>query len=478
MRNLVIHILWILSVVGAAAAGPGEMDLTRLVKKVSPAVVTVVTYNLDNRITGFGSGFFINNKGHLITNHHVLADAFAAAIKTIDGDFYPVTAVIGQNKRADIVKVIVKIPAQKIHWIELDSDEPAIAERIITLGSPMGLEQTVSEGIISAVRIVPDRGRFYQMSAPISRGSSGGPVINMAGNAIGVSTFMMMMGQNLNFAVSAKEAVDLDAVAEQTVSQWTLAGQANHPRMAEQLCRKGYVFSIDGKDVKALDYYLERTREEPDNSMVWHGLGYCYNGMNRLNDTLGTYQKGLLVNPDNALLHFHLGKFYVLAERLEDAEHAYLEMTRLDPGNSRGFERLGTLLARRGELAKAVAAFQESLRISPDDAEIQYRAGMGYYELGKYEDALKAYKKALELKPDMVEAHNGLGILFMKLDQHENAKEAYKNAIRIDPEGVRAHYNLGMAFLLEDNKAAALSQYKVLKELDEDTANLFFESIY
>jgi S1-C subfamily serine protease len=187
MKYLHIAISVFLILVGHAWADTGETDLTRLFKRVSPSVVTVVTYNLDNQISGFGSGFFINAKGHLITNYHVLEGAFRADIKTIEGEFYPIAAVIGQNERADIVKTVVQIPLDKIRWIEPADHDPAIAEHIITLGSPMGLEQTVSEGIISAVRTLPARGRFFQMSAPISRGSSGGPVINMAGRAIDIA---------------------------------------------------------------------------------------------------------------------------------------------------------------------------------------------------------------------------------------------------------------------------------------------------
>jgi len=478
VKHLCIAISIILIWVGSARAGNGEADLTRLFERVSPSVVTVVTYNLDDRISGFGSGFFVNAKGHLITNYHVLEGAFRADIKTIEGEFYPIAAVIGQNERADIVKTVVQIPPGKIHWIEPADHDPAIAEPIITLGSPMGLEQTVSEGIISAVRTLPARGRFFQMSAPISRGSSGGPVINMAGRAIGISTFMVMMGQNLNFAVSIQEAGKLEKVDRLPVSQWTLAGRGDHPRMAEQLCRKGYVFTIDGREVDALDYYRGRTREEPQNSLTWHGLGYCYNGMDRLDDTLETYGRAVRANPDNAMLRFHFGKFYILAERPREAERQYRAMTRLDPANSKGFERLGAVLVLLGEADEAAAAFEKSRRISPEDADIQYRTGLGFAELGRYDDAMRAYKKAIDLNPGMVRAYNGLGILFMKLDLYENATEAYKNALRLDPQDVRAHYNLGMTYLLDGDKVSALSQYKILKAIDEKTAHLFFESIY
>ena len=71
---------------------------------------------------------------------------------------------------------------------------------MVVLGSPLGLEQTVTEGLVSAIRTVRDRGEFLQISAPISPGSSGGPVVNMNGQVIGIATFQVR-GQNINFAV-------------------------------------------------------------------------------------------------------------------------------------------------------------------------------------------------------------------------------------------------------------------------------------
>jgi S1-C subfamily serine protease len=68
------------------------------------------------------------------------------------------------------------------------------------LGSPLGLEHTVTEGLVSAIRTVRDRGEFLQISAPIAPGSSGGPVVNMKGQVIGIATFQVR-GQNINFAV-------------------------------------------------------------------------------------------------------------------------------------------------------------------------------------------------------------------------------------------------------------------------------------
>jgi len=135
--------------------GQTSTDLIQLVQKVQPAVVTVVTYGINGAAADLGSGFFMDAKGHLVTNYHVLKGAYSAEVKAHDGRRYPIELVVAENEEADIIKVRVSIDEKEIHWVKLTDQEPAIGERILVVGSPLGLEQTVSEGIVSAVRDLP-----------------------------------------------------------------------------------------------------------------------------------------------------------------------------------------------------------------------------------------------------------------------------------------------------------------------------------
>jgi len=105
--------------------------------------VTIIPYDIDRNPTGIGSGFFINRKGHLITNHHVLKGAYGADVKTSDGNIFPVELVIAENEHSDLVKVQVAIPETSVHWVSVTDSEPSIAERVLVVGSLLGLEQTV-----------------------------------------------------------------------------------------------------------------------------------------------------------------------------------------------------------------------------------------------------------------------------------------------------------------------------------------------
>jgi len=189
MNRKSLLLLIYLFVLGMPNQAPAQVNLTKLVKKVQPAVVTVITYDQNKNLLGQGSGFFIDKKGHLITNYHVLKGAYSAEIKTFDGKRYPIELVIADNGKMDLIKLFVAIPGEATKWVKATKDLPYVAERVLVIGSPMGLEQTVSEGIISAIREIPKVGQVLQISAPISPGSSGSPIINMKGEVIGVASF-------------------------------------------------------------------------------------------------------------------------------------------------------------------------------------------------------------------------------------------------------------------------------------------------
>jgi len=453
-------------------------DLTDIVSKINPAVVTVLKYDVDRKVTGLGSGFFINKEGLLITNHHVLAGAFYAEVKTINSDIYPITHVIAESKTADLLKVHVDIPETSVEWLVVNDTLPLIAERIVVIGTPMGLEHTVTEGIVSAVRFIQGRGEFFQMSAPISQGSSGGPVLNMKGDVTGISTFIMYMGQNLNFAVSSREINNLTDDINLTLSEWALGESRNHPGMAEILCNKEYSFIIDGVPQSALEYYREKTGKTPDDHMTWLNLGYCYNGLDLQEEAIKTYKEAIVHNPDNDFLHFHLGRLYETINMFEDAVNAYNEVIRISPEKARAYDRVGEILTTLGRHSEAVDAFKKSLVLFPDDPEILFQLAAGYENLGEYDSAISSLKKAIGINPEYNEAYNHLGGIYTNRKNYTDAKSSYMEAIRINPNDDAAHFNLGLAYIRENNEVAAFGQYKILKSLNSDTAKNFFYRFY
>jgi tetratricopeptide (TPR) repeat protein len=180
----------------------GDLSIPKLVQHVIPAIVTVIGYGPDGRPVQMGSGFFVE-RSLVVTNFHVIDGTRLIKVKTYDGAFHRATVSYGDHSRdLALIKVIDQYASRR--QLSISKHPPEIGERIIAIGNPMGLEQTVSDGIISAVRKVNRDLDLIQITAPISPGSSGGPVLNLRGEVIGVSTLFLAKGQSLNFAVSGR----------------------------------------------------------------------------------------------------------------------------------------------------------------------------------------------------------------------------------------------------------------------------------
>lgn len=198
-----------------------EVKLVDVVERIRPAVVTILTYDRRNKRLSQGSGFFINKKGHLITCYHVMKGAHRAEVKTYLHKVYKIKSVLAEDKANDLIKVQVEIPEQDPKWVVISKRPSKVAEGVVVIGSPLGLEQTVSEGIVSAVRKSGGGGNVYQISAPISPGSSGSPVVNMNGEIMGVASFQSVQGQNLNFAIPGAYVLKLKNAGRKNIAEWS-----------------------------------------------------------------------------------------------------------------------------------------------------------------------------------------------------------------------------------------------------------------
>jgi len=461
------------------AAVNANTELTELVKNVQPAVVKIVVYDMNETVSGIGSGFFINKSGHLVTNYHVLSGAFSADVIAQDGGKYPINLLVAQDRLSDLVKVTVDIPEILIHVLDITDELPSIAEQVLVVGSPLGLDQSVSEGIVSAIREVPNMGKFFQTTAPISPGSSGSPVVNMQGNVIGVISFQSAFGQNLNFAVSGVRALELqDEAVPQTLAEWTYSISDEKAKLAEDLCRKGFHFAINGEYKKALTYYKDATKNDPEDVVAWYGLSQCYVGLEKPKEAIATYKAALRIHTDDATLHYSLGNYFNKLGQYPQAIASYKEAARINPDSAAVFEKLGLTYSKIGLYKKAIKAHRKAIRIKPQSASSHFQIGMAHEKLGNIKKALIAYRTTVGLEPDFAPAFTNMGLLFGELGRHDAKLEAFKQSIRINPDDPTAHYNMGIAYVALKDRNSALQEYKILKDLDAVKAVMLFDQIY
>jgi tetratricopeptide (TPR) repeat protein len=454
-------------------------SLKQLVEPLRPSVVTVVTYDLDGEVAGLGSGFFISSSGILTTNYHVLDGAYRADVKTLDGREYPIVAVLAKNQQVDLIKVRVDIPRHQVAPLPLAEQEPVLADRVVVIGSPLGLDQTVSEGIVSAVRETPAFGKVFQLTAPISQGSSGSPVLNHQGEVVGVVSFQVTEGQNLNFAISVNSLRHLPMdVVPTSLAEWTLRNSGERPAMAAELCRKGARLTIEGQYEEALTYFRDATETNPDDPNVWYGLGSCYAGLDQQGEAVEAFKKPIDADPDNIEAHFILAMYYNSLENYEMAIASLQEVLRIDPSSLQGRFELGQAYGRLERQEEKITTLETLLSYQPDFVPALFSLGLTLNELGRHEEAVKRLQRASILEPQNAAIYFSLSRSYHQLNRPEEEIQALLSAIRSNPRLVPAHLGLGLAFISQGQTALALQQYEILRSLNPAAAEILFQKIY
>jgi S1-C subfamily serine protease len=216
--------LVLLPAVSALAATECNQSIADLYTKKSPAVVRITSlsinpYRQEDRIEQMtGSGFIIDAKGLVMTNSHVVFGTQAVSVTLNDGTTLP-AKLLGADPIFDLA--ILKIPQPKHGTLPVlgfgDSDKIRPGDVVVAIGNPMGLGQTITSGIVSALnRLLPERPRLLswpmiQTDTPINLGNSGGPLLNLCGDVIGIASEILGNAQNIGFAIPANLAITVVA---------------------------------------------------------------------------------------------------------------------------------------------------------------------------------------------------------------------------------------------------------------------------
>ena len=184
----------------AATITQSSLDTPSIVAKISPAVVLIKGESSSGTI--LGSGLIVSRDGRIATNLRVIRDLKSVGVQLATGEIFDAVSVLAFDDRKDLA--IIKIAGFDLPTVELgNSNEARSGERVVVIGSPRGLQGTVTTGVVSAVRDDPAGAGFklIQTDASVNPGNSGGPLLNDRAQAIEIVTSKLRGSEGLNFAV-------------------------------------------------------------------------------------------------------------------------------------------------------------------------------------------------------------------------------------------------------------------------------------
>lgn len=390
----------------ASAADVPPPDLPAIVQTLSPAVLSLSITDSAGRQISTGTGFLVSEDGALVTNHHVIEGAAKIVAKADNGALFIVEGLLADDKQADIS--VLKLQGSRFQKLKIGkSSEVKVGERVVVFGSPLGLEQTVSDGIVSARRKMDGAQEWLQITAPISPGSSGSPVVNGRGEVIGVATMLLKGGQSLNFAIPVDGFAPLLAKALSTTVPLPFA-------TAEQVVASDPI--LENADFKAaIAAFL---RGEPATA-------------------LARIQKAQALFPRSAAGHDLLGTIYSTLSFNEESIAASKQAVKLAPTKPDYWWNLAENYRKAGRTADARLWYRQFVKLGGDGLQVGLAwelIGDGHSEAGDYDAAIKAYQMAVKAHPAN-EACWGLiaDISIYRIPNRELASRALAHLQRTQP---------------------------------------------
>lgn len=478
---------------GSSAYGKTAIEVYEQAAKSTDVVENIA---IRGKLQSIGSGVVLSG-GDVATNCHVIKGA--AKLRVRSGSKNHVALL----KYSDLVRDICSLSV-------LGLDAPAVSfgstknlkvgAKVYAIGTPRGLELSLSDGIISSLREIAG-GKYIQTTAAISSGSSGGGLFDENGALIGLTTFYIAEGQNLNFALPVEWLKELSTnsfkagMGQRPLTYWVNKSiELENRRDWQSLLEHsrdwtnvysdssvawytlGNAYANSGEPADAIHSYRNALSIYPEYADAWSNLGVAYVNNRQFDKAIDAYEQSLKINPESAMVWNNLGNAYGKTGQFIKSIDSYRQALRINPEYVIALRNLGANYLKVDDPRKSIDVYQHSLQINPEDADAWFGIGIGYQKLGQISKAVDAYQKALRINPDHARAWFNLGFAYDEAGQLAKAVLAYQQALRINPEDAVAWNMLGAIYSASDQPDKALEVYRQLKMLDPVRAEHFLKS--
>lgn len=429
-----------------------KTTLKDIVKEAEQATFVIYTYDEYGTPKGIGSGFFIDKEGTGITNYHVLDGAVKAVLKTSDEEKYEINQVIASDRKWDIAKFTIRNDKNKtFNYLKFSNKEIEKGDQVYNISSPMGLEASVSEGIVSSLRSDGQHGNIIQVTAPISSGSSGSALLDKDGKVFAVATFKYNQGESLNFGVAINEE-KLDMLEENEFAKRNSKFNRKDNFIILNVSNSGdqnvVLNALEFKDDATIAYFSYTNLDmSADHMLIW--------------TKLGEGDKGFLIHDlDNNK------KYYITSSSIgTDKENG----TSVPLASNYKFKVFFPPIKNIPSNIDIVEGYEpkswQFRNICIDEYKDNWEIDMNAYQKeyaysnmheGHLADAENLFLAMLDEDPEDLQALNAMGIISFVLENYSNAEVYFTRAIEAHPNNSTGYLNRSQIYQLRGDNQLAL----------------------
>ena len=449
-----------------------------IAQKALDATVLLVMEDASGKVLGVGSGFFVRTN-QIATNFHVIEGAERGIAKRVSHETeYKITNFNVIDEIHDLA--ILQVSDADVQPLALgDSNAVVIGDTCYVAGNPKGfLEGTFSHGLISAIRELQSS-KLLQLTAPISAGSSGGPVLNNKCEVIGVSVITVTGGQNLNFAVPSNYLNAIISYREgnakyelglfqSAIENYDITIRSNPDHVLAYIWRSFAKYELGQHAAASQDCYTAR-------GLMGRIRSHKHIGSRRMNpkqqvNKIAGYDTAIRLNPDNPFAYFWRGFANNDLAKYDTALADCDTAIRLKPDFALAYSERGGAKDALGHKIAAIQDHNAAVQLRPDYAIFYYNRGLAKAKFGKYNAAIEDFDAAIKLQPDDAVTYMARGNAKSNLGQHVTAISDYDTAIRLQPDDALAYYNRGLGRVDLGQHVAAMLDFDAAIGLQPDFA--------
>ena len=416
----------------------GSLSSTSAHEVNKSAIALLVAKNEAGKTVGTGSGFVVQPEGILITNYHVLVDAYSVKAYFPNGTQVDVKAI----RKIDRVKdfAILQLAEGFYSTLELgDSSSLQTYDFTSALGY---LSESVQEnngtveGIVAQTygfvlgihpQAIADAPFIYTTTA-FGPGFSGGPLVNKSNKVVGIAT---IEGRSINLAIPI-QFVKPFLGEKKSFSFQELLQQDKNSKEAMYYRGNFYLYGL-GDPNKAIDEFEKILAQDPEFTLAHYDLAVAYRDLGMQDKAIRQYERTLELQPNFPEALSNLGGYYFRAGKIEQAKDLFKKAIKVYPNFIQALSNLGAVLNKLGEPEKAIPYLKKTLELNPEFAIASFNLGNSQFALNRFEEAQKSYERSVELGLDFFSMHWKLYTIHLKKKAYKKAEKELQIILQMDP---------------------------------------------